>query len=65
MIRALKTERILRENPDFNTAQLSIDLSALRALDMGENIGEYKQIVSEVWEVALSVQDEMNKLLTL
>ena len=29
---------------------------------MGENIGEYKQIVSDVWEVALSVQDEMNKL---
>jgi hypothetical protein len=62
LIRALKTERILRENPDFNAAQLSVDLTALRALDIGEQTGEYRQIVSDVWEIALSIQDEMEKL---
>lgn len=62
LIRALKTERILRENPEFNAAQLSVDLTALRALDVGEQTGEYRQIVSDVWEIALSVQEEMEKL---
>ena len=67
LVRALKTERILRENKDIinirpelfetNLASLS-----LRALDISEKAGESGQLINEVLQVAIGVQEEVKKL---
>jgi hypothetical protein len=67
VVRALKTERILRENKDIinirpelfenNLASLS-----LRALDISDKAGESGQLINEVLQVAIGVQEEVKKL---
>lgn len=61
LIRALKTEKILRDNPGYSPDKIVMDFSALRALDVS-NLGEYTKVINDSWEIALRVQDEMNKL---
>lgn len=59
---ALKTERILRENPHFNPENFSIDLTALQALQVNARSQEYATILKEALEVGINVQHEMKKI---
>ncbi len=60
--RALETERILRENPQFRPEQFNIDLSGLRALEASEKATEYGRFLDEALQIGVSVQTEMRKL---
>ncbi|MFM7884688.1 MAG: hypothetical protein ACKO8H_23710, partial [Microcystis panniformis] len=60
--RALQTERILRENPQFRPEQFNIDLSGLRSLQATEKATEYGRFLDEALQIGVSVQTEMRKL---
>jgi len=60
--RALKTERILRENPQFRPEQFDIDLTTLKGLAINETATEYGRWLNEALEISLSVQKEMISL---
>ena len=63
LVRALKTDKILRENPDFRPDQFNIvDLSGLRALQATEKATEYGRFLDEALQIGVSVQTEMRKL---
>ncbi|NJK33874.1 MAG: hypothetical protein HC919_02410 [Oscillatoriales cyanobacterium SM2_2_1] len=60
LIRALKTERILRENPSFRPEYFAIDLQTLQPLD--DRAVEYGQIFAATLEIAAEVQATMQAL---
>jgi hypothetical protein len=60
LIRALKTERILRENPSFRPEHFAIDLQTLQPLD--DRAAEYGQIFAATLEIAAEVQSAMQAL---
>jgi len=62
LVPALKTERILRENKDFNPELFAVDLTALRALQVSEQASEYGRLFNETLQIAVDVQEEMRKL---
>ncbi|BAY21818.1 hypothetical protein NIES2100_15760 [Calothrix sp. NIES-2100] len=62
LIRALKTERILREHPNFKAENFQVNLNALNALKVSQKATEYANILDETLQIAVSVQQEMNKL---
>ncbi|NCR40503.1 MAG: hypothetical protein GPJ21_11910 [Microcystis aeruginosa W13-11] len=62
LVRALQTERILRENPQFRPEQFNIDLSGLRSLQAREKATEYGRFLDEALQIGVSVQTEMRKL---
>ncbi|NJL37944.1 MAG: hypothetical protein HC899_15310 [Leptolyngbyaceae cyanobacterium SM1_4_3] len=65
LVRALKTERILRENKRFidrNPELFADSLMALRALQVSDQASEHGRLLNEALEIGLSVQDEMRKL---
>ena len=62
LVRALQTERILRENPRFRPEQFNIDLSGLRSLQATEKATEYGKFLNEDLQIGVSVQTEMRKL---
>ena len=62
LVRALKTERILRENPQFKPENFSVDLASLQALQVNERSQEYAAILNEALQVGMNVQQEMKEL---
>jgi hypothetical protein len=62
LIKALKTEKILRDNPNFNPEHFSIDLTSLQALQVSETASEYGQILDEALQIGVTIQQEMKKL---
>lgn len=60
--RAIKTEKILRENPDFKPEEFSIDLTFLRAVRFEEKAQTYAEFVNDAIEIGLRVQEEMKNL---
>ena len=65
LIRALKTERILRENQRFiriNPDLFATNINALAALQVDEKASEYGRILNEAFEIGMSIQDEMKQL---
>ncbi|MBD2360544.1 hypothetical protein H6G36_04960 [Anabaena minutissima FACHB-250] len=62
LIRALETERILRDNPKFNSQEFYLDLNALEALKVSEKASEYGRILDEAIQIEVNVQKEMRKL---
>jgi len=62
LVRALQTERILRENPQFRPEQFNVDLSGLRSLQATEKATEYGRFLDEALQIGVSVQTEMRKL---
>ncbi|HIK51798.1 MAG TPA: hypothetical protein IGS17_12880 [Oscillatoriales cyanobacterium M59_W2019_021] len=65
MIRALKTERILRENKKFidsNPHIFATNLTALPHLQVSEQASEYGRILDETLKVAVDIQSELKKL---
>ncbi len=65
LIRALKTERILRENKNFiigNTELFANNLPTLSAMQVSEQASEHGRLLNEALQIALDVQLEMKRL---
>lgn len=65
IIRALKTEKVLRENEQFikiNPELFANNLTTLAALQVDEQASEYGRYLNEAFQIGLSIQDEMKKL---
>lgn len=65
LIRALKTERILRENKNFiikNTDLFADNLPTLSAMQVSEQATEHGRLLNEALQIALDVQLEMRRL---
>ncbi|MBW4610930.1 MAG: hypothetical protein KME22_27905 [Hassallia sp. WJT32-NPBG1] len=65
LIRALKTERVLRENKNFiikNTDLFANNLPTLSAMQVSEQATEHGRLLNEALEIALDVQLEMRRL---
>ncbi|MCU0543891.1 MAG: hypothetical protein MUE44_17210 [Oscillatoriaceae cyanobacterium Prado104] len=65
LVRALKTERILRENKKFvaaNTELFATNLKALNGLQIGNPASERGRLLNEALQLALAVQAEIKKL---
>jgi len=62
IVRALKTERILRENPDFHPDRFNIDLNAFEAIQMNDRAQEYGRIFDTTMQIAIDVQKAMAEL---
>jgi len=62
IIRALKTERILREHPDFHPDHFDIDLNAFQAIQMRDLAQEYAHVFDTTMQIALDVQKAMTEL---
>lgn len=65
LIRALKTEKILRENKNFiikNTELFANNLATLTAMQVTEQATEHGRLLNEALQIALDVQQEMNSL---
>lgn len=65
IVRALKTERILRENQKFiklNPELFANNLTALAALQVHDQASEYGRFLNEAFQIGLSIQDEMKQL---
>jgi hypothetical protein len=65
IIRALKTERILRENENFiklNSQLFENNLMALTALQVSDEASEHGRLLNEALQIVVDVQEEMRKL---
>ncbi|MEG4249955.1 hypothetical protein QUB37_01955 [Microcoleus sp. AT3-A2] len=65
LVRALKTERILRENKKFvdtNSELFANNLRTLNALQISDRASEQGRLLNEALQVAVGVQAEMKKL---
>lgn len=61
LVRALKTERILRENPDFHP-DFDIDLNAFEALQISDRAKEYGRVLDTTLQIAIDVKKAMQEL---
>ncbi len=65
LVRALKMERILRDNRKLlanNQELLSNNLANLQALQVSQEASEYAQILNQSLQIAIDVQAEIKKL---
>ncbi|MBE9126835.1 MULTISPECIES: hypothetical protein [unclassified Coleofasciculus] len=65
IVRALKTERILRENENFikfNSDLFDNNLMALTALQVSDQASEQGRLLNEALQIVVDVQQEMRKL---
>ena len=65
LVRALKTERILRENKKFivnNSELLANNLATLTQMQVTELASEHGRLLNEALEIAMDVQQEMKRL---
>ncbi|MDX2254403.1 MAG: hypothetical protein NW214_02705 [Pseudanabaenaceae cyanobacterium bins.39] len=64
IVRAFKTERILRDNPDFHPDHFEIDLNAFATMQVNERAKEYAKIFDTSLQIAIDVQAAMADLQT-
>ncbi|KAB8314094.1 hypothetical protein SD81_039495 [Tolypothrix campylonemoides VB511288] len=65
LVRALKTERILRDNKELltNNEQLLVNnLTKLQSLQLSPVSGEYAQLLNQSLQIALDVQAQIRKI---
>ncbi|MEA5620309.1 hypothetical protein VB711_21030 [Cronbergia sp. UHCC 0137] len=65
LVRALKTERILRENKNFilrNSELFANNLATLASMQVTEQATEHGRLLNEALQIALDVQYEMKRL---
>nr|WP_174763868.1 MULTISPECIES: hypothetical protein [unclassified Anabaena] len=65
LIRALKTEKILRENKNFiitNSNLFANNLAALASMQVTEEATEHSRLLNEALQISLDVQQEMKSL---
>lgn len=61
LVRALKTERILRDKPEFQSSEFSLDLTSLYALEVQQQATEYSKVLQDTLQIGESVQQELQK----
>ncbi|MDW8453227.1 MAG: hypothetical protein RML39_07205 [Oscillatoriaceae cyanobacterium SKYGB_i_bin93] len=64
LVRALKTERILRKNKDFiarNPEIFANNLAVLTTLQVSDRASEQGRLLNEALQVAISTQEEMKR----
>jgi ABC-type multidrug transport system fused ATPase/permease subunit len=64
LVRALKTERILRCNKDFiskNMEMFTSNLTAIQAIKINDKAGEWGKLFDQTMQVSITVQEEMRK----
>ncbi len=64
LIRALKTEKIFRDNKDFidqNPAIFTSNLASVRALQISDKASEWSHLLNQTLQVAVEVQEEMQR----
>lgn len=59
LIQALKTDRILRQNPGFKPDRFAVDLASMRSLHIQEKSSEYGKLLNEALQIGMSLQDEL------
>jgi hypothetical protein len=64
LVRALKTERILRDKPEFESAEFSLDLAPLYALEFQEQTTEYNKVLQDTLQIGENIQNELKKIYT-
>lgn len=65
LVRAIKTERILRENKSFiitNADLFTNNLATLASMQVNEEATEHGRLLNEALQIALDVQHEMKRL---
>jgi hypothetical protein len=65
LVRAIRAERILRENQSFlvgNPELLVTNLRTLQTLQVNDRASEYGRLLNEALQIAAGVQEEMTKL---
>lgn len=65
LVRALKTEKILRENKNFiisNSDFFADNLATLTAMQVSEQATEHGRLLNEALQIALDVEHEMKRL---
>ncbi|NET46664.1 hypothetical protein [Okeania sp. SIO2B3] len=65
LTRALKTERIIRENKKFvnnNTDLFTFNFNTLTALQINDKASEHGKLLNEALEIVIDVREEMKKL---
>jgi hypothetical protein len=65
LVRALRAERVLRENQSFlvgNPELLVTNLRTLQSLQVHDRASEYGRLLNESLQIAVGVQEEMAKL---
>jgi len=65
LVRALKTERILRDNKEFianNSLLFDNNISALTSLQVNDEATEHGRLLNQALQIALSTQEEMRRL---
>lgn len=65
LVKALRSERILRENKGFlvgNPELLVTNLRTLQSLQVNDQASEYGRLLNEALQIAVGVQEEMSKL---
>lgn len=65
LVRALQTERILRENKEFiatNPEVFANNLTLLQSLQVSQKGNEYGHFLNEALQIGISIQAEMRKL---
>ncbi len=63
LIRALKTEKVFRDNPDVKLEDFAIDFMPYRALEFDEQARECEVLVNQALEIGGRVQTKMKRLL--
>ena len=59
LVRAVKTERLFRENPQFARQDFSLDLISWQRLELDEQAQKYEQFVNEALEIGLRVREDL------
>ena len=65
LVRALRAEKILRENRSFlvgNPELLATNLRTLQTLQVNDQASEYARLLNEALQIAAGIQEEMKKL---
>ena len=63
LLRALKIERIFRQNPKINPDSLELDFTPILAIELSNRAVHYSNEVNELVSIGISVQNEINSLL--
>lgn len=59
LIRALKVERILRENPRFKPELFSVNFAPLQDLELSQQVANCAQLVNDALQIGIRVQETM------
>lgn len=59
LVRAVKTERLFRENPQFVRQDFSLDFISWQRLELDEQAQKYEQFVNEALEIGIRVREDL------